>query len=288
MKFNSYKQSGKLSKPNKEFIKVNPENRLEVLFVTDTPYWDGTILQFSGLNTRKFYTLIKDELVSWELFSDATLARFDLYYLRENKKQDILSSNDFLENCYSKIKQTSKIVRLEKNQKGSILKVGNRKSNHASRIYQIKDSLKFEYEMKGRFLSDQYSSLLKTNNLEEFENNLITAFFSYFGKLLSFQYSYLDWLVVRLRPLRKQKFLSSSLNLNTDYIHQVSLKTYDNRKQFFTLLQFLAYVKNLDYQRGSLGTTHYRRVNFRIKDFLTYSNQSNNSYQLNKKNGTVF
>jgi hypothetical protein len=86
-------------------------------------------------------------LVFWKLFSSATLGRLDLYYCRENKNQDPISSTDFLENCYKKLKQTTKNVSLEKNRQDFILKIGNRKGNHYSRIYQVKDSLKFEYEM---------------------------------------------------------------------------------------------------------------------------------------------
>ena len=37
--FNSYKESGKLAKPIKEYILVSPENKLEALFVTEGPYW---------------------------------------------------------------------------------------------------------------------------------------------------------------------------------------------------------------------------------------------------------
>ena len=38
--------------------------------------------------------------------NQATLSRFDIYYSRENNKQDKISSADFLENCY--IKKNSK------------------------------------------------------------------------------------------------------------------------------------------------------------------------------------
>lgn len=51
---------------------------------------------------------------------------------------------------------------------------------------------------------------------------------------------------------------------------------------FLTLLQFLTYVQNLDYQTDSLGTTYYRKVNFRIQDFWNYKKESNNYYQLKK------
>jgi hypothetical protein len=115
--FNSYQESGKLAKPVKESILVSPENKLEALFVTEGPYWKGTILQFSGFNARNFYNLIKQELVSWELFSSATLSRFDIYYSRKNKSQDKISGKDFLANCQIKFKQINKNFNLEKIEK---------------------------------------------------------------------------------------------------------------------------------------------------------------------------
>ena len=78
--------------------------------------------------------------------------------------------NEFFQNCYKKIKQTSKIISLEKIRQSSVLKIGNRKSNHYSRIYERNDSLKFEYKIRGRFLL-KYFTLLKTNKLEDLENN---------------------------------------------------------------------------------------------------------------------
>jgi hypothetical protein len=38
----------------------------------------------------------------------------------------------------------------------------------------------------------------------------------------------------------------------------------------------------LDYEIDSLGSTYYRRVIFRVQDFLEYTKQSNNYYQLKK------
>ena len=46
--FNSYKESGKLAKPIKESILVSSKNKFEVCFVGDNPYWNGTLLHFSG------------------------------------------------------------------------------------------------------------------------------------------------------------------------------------------------------------------------------------------------
>ena len=145
------------------------------------------MLQFSGLNASQFYFLAKQNIIDWKIFDTATLSRFDIYYSRENNKQDKISSADFLENCYKKIKQTNKNVTLEKNRLGLILKIGNRRSNNYSRIYQEKSSLKFEYEMKGKSLEKSYN-LLVLNNFEEMELILTKRFLSYFGKLLPLQY----------------------------------------------------------------------------------------------------
>lgn len=229
--------------------------------MTEGPYWQGTIFQFSGFNAKTFYNLIKQELVPNKLFSSATLGRFDIHYSRKNK----ISVIDFFEKCHRKLNETNKNVSIQKNIKGLILKIGNRKSNPYSRIYQGKDFLKFEYEIKGRFLRE-YQPLLIENNLEEFENKLSKRFLYNFGKTLPLNYSYLDWLVIKLRPFRKQKFYPSALKLH--YIHTIDFLSTSNRQQFFTLLQFLVYAQNLNYEIDSLGSTYYRRVVFRVQDFL--------------------
>lgn len=173
--------------------------------------------------------------------SKPTLSRFDINYSRENKK-DKISSSEFLENCCMKLKRTNYKVQLEKNRKGFILKIGNRKANHYLRIYQQNNFLKFEYEMKDRFLQ-KFHKLLVLNNFEEMEFNFMKQFFYRFGKLLPLQYSYLDWLVIKLRPQRQQ--LISKDTLHSDYIKS-EIKT--DSEKLITLLQFLNYAQSLDYR----------------------------------------
>jgi ribosomal protein S24E len=157
--FNSYKESGKLTKPIKESILVSSKNKFEVCFVEDNPYWDGTLLHFSGLNASRFYFFSKEQIIDWIIFSSAVLSRFDLYFERNYKTADKISGREFLQNCQKNLKQTNKNISLEKNRKGWILKIGNRKSNHYFRIYETKNSLRFEHEMKGKVLQ-QYHLLL--------------------------------------------------------------------------------------------------------------------------------
>jgi len=280
--FNSYQESGKLAKPRKESILVSSQNKCEVLFVADNPYWDGTILHFSGLNAKTFYSLIKQELVSWKLFSSATLSRFDLYFSRKNKRDDRISPREFLDNSQRELNRRDRNVSLEKNSKGFILKIGNRRSNNYFRIYQGKNSLKFEHEMKGKFLQE-YHLLLVGNRFEEFEQKLSSHFLLYLGKLLPLKYSYMDWLVIKLRPIRKYSIPQYFLNM--DYVESKSLYLSSDPKKFVMLLQFLTYAQPLDFKTDFLGDTPYRMVNFRIDHFLKFQNptvKSTSYYKLKK------
>jgi hypothetical protein len=277
--FNSYQESGRLAKPIREPVRFSSTNKFEVLFVKEGPYWNGTTLRFSGVNSRAFYNLIQKNLIDWTLFSSAVLSRFDIYYSRKNIKSDKVLITDFLDNSYKKLKQTNKNVSLEKNSKGLILKIGSRRSNNYSRIYEGKNFLKFEQEMKGKFIQN-YHFLLVDNSLEMFEEKLSFHFLFYFGKLLPLQYSYLDWLVIKLRPIRKK--LTSPFNLNSDYI---SSKLCMNTQAFVLLLQFLNYAQDLDFKIEYLGGIPYREVTFKLQDFLKFQNplvKSSNHYQLDK------
>lgn len=274
--FNSYQESGKLAKPIKEPIFVNSKNQFEVCFVGDNSYWTGTLLNISGSNADEFYTLLQKESIDWRIFSSAVLSRFDLYFDRNSKTADKISVREFLDNCQKNLKQKNKNFIIEKNTRGLILKIGNRRSNNYSRIYQTKNSLRFEHEMKGKLLQE-YHLLLVENRLEEFEQKLSSYFIIYFAKLLPLQYSYLDWLVIQLRPIRKQSFLPSGLN--SDYI-QSEIKG-DSRK-FVMLLRFLNYAQHLDFEIESLGGIPYRQVTFKVRDFLEFQNKSNNPYQVRK------
>lgn len=113
--FNSYQESSKLAKPIKQPILENTNNSFEVCFVIDNSYWDGILLHFSGSNAGRFYFLSTQKLIDWTIFSSAILSRFDLYYSRQTTPRDKLSSTDFLTNSYTKLKQTTKTLKLEKN-----------------------------------------------------------------------------------------------------------------------------------------------------------------------------
>lgn len=184
-----------------------------------------------------------------------------------------------MENCQRELKQTNKNVSLEKNRKGWILRMESRRSNNYSRIYETKNSLKFEHKMKGKLLQN-YQILLVENHLDEFEQKLSSHFLVYFGKLLPLQFSYLDWLVIKLRPIRKQSILK--YRLNSDYIKS---EIYLNIKIFVMFLPFLTYVRHLGFETGYLGGISYRKVRFKSGDFLKFQDptvKTKNHYQLAK------
>lgn len=133
--------------------------------------------------------------------------------------------------------------------------------------------------MKGKFFKN-YHLLLVKNHLDEFEQKLSSHFFFYFGKLLPLHLSYLDSLILKLRPIQKQSIFQSGLN--SDYIKSdISL----NIKTFVMFLQFLTYVQDLDFEIEYLGGILYRQVIFKFRDFLEFQNpmvKSTNHYQLEK------
>lgn len=96
--------------------------------------------------------------------------------------------------------------------------------------------------MKGNFIQN-YHSLLVSNNLENFEQELTKHYFYYLGRTLLIKYFYLDLLISRLRPIRK-KIISQGF-LNTDYIKsEINVDT----KTFVILIQFLNYAQYLDFE----------------------------------------
>ena len=93
-------------------------------------------------------------------------------------------------------------------------------------------------------------------------------------------YSYLDWLVIKLRPIRKQTALT--YGLNSDYIKSEILM---DTRIFVSLIQFLNYAQHLDYKIDYLGSTAYRKVVFKLRDFLQFQDFSlkpTNRYRLTK------
>ena len=87
--------------------------------------------------------------------------------------------------------------------------------------------------MKRKFLP-KYHLLLVSNRLEEFQQKLSSHFLISFGKLLPLKYSYIYWLVIKLRPIRKLSI--PQYFLNTDYLESKSFYLLSDPKKFVMLL----------------------------------------------------
>ena len=58
--------------------------------------------------------------------------------------------------------------------------------------------------------------------------------------------------------------------------------TLDLNYKSFILLQFLVYAQTLNYEIDYLKSTRYRLIRFRVQDFLRYTGEAYNYYQLKK------
>jgi hypothetical protein len=120
------------------------------------------------------------------------------------------------------------MLALTKIPKNLFLKIGSRRRDHYSHVYEGKNYLKFEHEMKETFFQG-YSLLLVSNNLEELEQKLSVYFLKYFGQLLPIFSCYMECLVRKLRPVRKQLSIPQPF-LNLDYIKSSQLRPFVSKE----------------------------------------------------------
>lgn len=119
---------------------------------------------------------------------------------------------------------------------------------------------------------EQYSNLLMEDSLLEFEHEITKNFIFYFGKKLSLDSLYTSWLATALRSFRQKS--ESSLALKPDSIESVKIKNFQDEKALALFLQFLIYIRDLDFTEYFLESTSYRCVHFEVKDFLEFQNSS--------------
>lgn len=75
---------------------------------------------------------------------------------------------------------------------------------------------------------------------------------------IEFYFKLLDWLIIKLRTIRKQT------SLNSDSRKSEILM---DPRIFVALIQFLNYVQNLDFEIKYIDQIPYRVVVFRLQDF---------------------
>ena len=225
-------------------IKCRFENKFEVIFYESNP--TEPTLQFRGNNGTRFYFLAKKGILSWKLFSNATLSRLDLKFDREPKTTDQISSVEFVK----KGVDFQKIFRLEQNEDGIVLWLGNRGADLCFRIYKRTENtfLSFELEMKRKEVR-AYNTTFISNSLEcfdELEHKLSLKYRLYVAKKLPLKYPQLDWLVKKLRPMRPIcSSKSSSIWFFNDYANLEYSKTFEDRRKVIDFLGLLAYIKTI-------------------------------------------
>lgn len=286
--FNSYQKNREENKSRQE-LKIDLKNKFELTFISNVPYQKEMIqLQFPGVSGKRFYQLIKQKSIQWEKLTqfNLILSRFDIYYDRLNQLNDKIDSKKFINSCFQQFQEyhPQKNFVVEKNKKGLLFKIGNRRSARHYRLYTKDNFLRFEFEIKRNFIKDLYQLLIQ-KRFEEFEKILSYQFFKQSFQLFHYytQSSHIDWLMNRIRPYqnRNQSLFKTSL-IHSHYIKQFSFKEFQDKSDLITFLQFLVYAAQLPYEAGFLGSTYYRLVNFRIWDFLEYTQRSRNNYQLKK------
>ncbi|MFT5791644.1 MAG: hypothetical protein ACI9LI_000981 [Saprospiraceae bacterium] len=268
----------KIKKENKH-LKVCKTNSFKAYFIED--YHTRISISFSGVNANQFYQLIRNQLIDWKLFSPNTVSRFDLAYDREILAEDKPLADKFLDHCKLKLNppydRTSQTI-TENNI--STLYIGHRKSDNYFRIYKKNNYFRFEHEIRSRRIQSYTALLLyNQNNLKEFESQLAQYSLKSWANRLPLDFSYMDWLAVALRPMRTQKF---QVTLRSDYLNPTVFLEFEERKDFLTFLQFLNYCNNLKYESDSLGSTYYRKIVFKLQDFLAYKNENKNHYRISK------
>ena len=276
-RFNCFQQSGKLVNPKKEILSVSPENEFEVIFVKNSTYRNGTIVQFSGPNAERFYRILKHGWIDYKLFSSSEISRLDLCYCRKHKAPDEFDVAHFFQTCFDKLNQLIKTVALEKNLDGWILKIDNRRRNNYSRIYEGLGFLKFEHEMKGKPLQS-YNQLLVQKNFKQFEEQLFFHFTKHFGSLLPLNSPYTDWLLINVRTINSSKFIENGLN--SDYIKS---EIDADIPSFIYLIQFLTYVQDLSYEMRYMHTIPFRFFRVNLEDFLQFQDPTADTLSWDKK-----
>lgn len=278
LKFNSRRvlKRGKKVISN-EPILSNKKNDYEVIFVENIEYPQFRTLGFTGSNGSRLYFYIKSGLIDWEFLKDRQLTRFDLCFAQKSKVSE-KSLLKFFHEC-QQFNHLSGEDRVERKKEGSLYRVGRRRSTQYYRIYCKDEHLRFEYEMKRDLIKD-YTCYLINNDFEFFESDLTEKFIKYSSKIISLKSKSSSWLADKLRYFRKMP--SSSFILKTDYIERQQIRTVQDERNILQFIKFLAYIREIEYERECLGDTSYRCVIFKVSDFLKFQDETYSYYKLKK------
>lgn len=177
-------------------------------------YWNGVCVAFPGNSVAFFYQLSKEKKIDWNLFDSAFINRLYLNYLRSIHPSQERQVADFFKQSEETIHSKRINAHINSTTKDLSLKIASKRSNRSAKIYDVGwkgKFLKFEMEIRRKLIADYKPNFL-SNNFEKLEDSLIREFLHYFWKLLPLDYSYLDWLIIKLRPMRKQIILQAAMH----------------------------------------------------------------------------
>lgn len=260
------------------------DNERTVHFRIENWKKNTVLMQFSGINSRYIYNLLKEEFFSFAQLNcpELKIGRIDIHFLRENQNYD---SNlmDFYEESKKifKKRNTNGIAVITHNYQDQTksLNLGVRDSDFHCRIYQKNSSLEFELEIKKGKAEDLGLTLVNYSFLE-FEHDLSKEFFNYWYRSIYLESCFTDWLNYRLR----ENYREPKTRVVTSYMCQNFLNQTTNEKlQFYRLLQFLSFIRSYQNQGQEeiINGQTYITVEFKLANFLkeVNSNSTRSTFQ---------
>lgn len=235
------------------------------------------LIQFSGINARFIYRLLKIEDFSLSELNcqDLRVGRIDINFIRINQAEDS-TFMEFFDKSEETFKNRYKTGTTEN--RGNTLFLGTRKSDYSARIYSKDSALKFELEIK-KLKAKDLGDLVLRNSLLEFERVVVKNFFNYFSKSLNLETCFTDWLnsFFRLSHIKPNQHLVAS------YMQKHFLTpTSEEKLQFYRFLQFLSFVRNYQGDKTILNCQTYTTVEFKLTDFMKAVSSTPNTYQRDK------
>lgn len=172
-----------LAKKTSQTILSDKDYKYTVSFRLEKDPWnkETTLIQFGGISSQYFYSLLTNESFSFSKFNfqNVTVGRIDINFIRKNQNDDS-DLRDFFEKSKKVFENRYKngIVQILDNfeEKTISLSLGLRSSKYFIRIYQLDSALKFEVEIKKTEAKD-LGLLLLSNSFLEFEQLVTKKFF---------------------------------------------------------------------------------------------------------------
>ena len=133
--------------------------------------------------------------------------------------------------------------------------------------------MRFELELKHK-KTRLVQDYLFNNQLNSFEQQLVTEYFQYSIKVLCLNYPYSDW-VVDFQRKHRGKFTCRSLV--SSYIENQKIMNPYEEKRFFHLLQFLSFIRSLglnpikDCKKLKIKKQDYYGLKSPLKEFVNFT-----------------